>query len=239
MAPQMEPWPSALARVHGIAKGFPNGPDVGHQAIGTDQEWPLCRTAPDALNQPPDQGQVTLLTDLAAQPQARLDHHGQRHPHNAALFLDAQLIGLHLPQVTWLLDQILVHGLALTARAGPPSRDGALVESKRRHNGLHGTAMGQQGHDGDDGFCRGAQPIEDRAFSGTEGFVALVADEPLLLPRMDTNIALARLASGRARQIGANTIVGSMTVLLVLLGSIPRTSMAGPPFALQAHLPTV
>src|SRR6266705_2312690 len=47
------------------------------------------------------------------------------------------------------------------------------------------------------------QPIEDRAFGGAEGFVALVADEPLLLPRMDTNIALARLASGRARQIGA------------------------------------
>jgi len=52
-------------------------------------------------------------------------------------------------------------------------------------------------------FCRGAQPIEDRAFGGAEGFVALVADEPLLLPRMDTDIALASLASGRARQIGA------------------------------------
>src|SRR4029434_2467411 len=49
------------------------------------------------LDQPSDQGHVTLLTDLAAQPQARLDHHGQRHPHDAALLLDADLIGLYLP----------------------------------------------------------------------------------------------------------------------------------------------
>jgi hypothetical protein len=41
--------------------------------------------------------------------------------------------------------------------------------------------MGQQGHDEDDGFCRGAQPIEDRACGGAEGFVALVTDEALLL----------------------------------------------------------
>src|SRR6516164_4913161 len=112
MAPRTQPWPSALPRVDGIAKGFPNGPDVGYQAIGTDQEWPMGRTAPYPPDQPPDQRHVTLLADLAAQPQARLDHHGQRHPDNAALFLDAELIGLHLPQVTWLLDQILVHGLA-------------------------------------------------------------------------------------------------------------------------------
>src|SRR4029453_7415332 len=45
--------------------------------------------------------------------------------------------------------------------------------------------------------------IEDRAFGGAEGFVALVADEALLLPRMDTNIALARLASRMAVRIGA------------------------------------
>ena len=45
-------------------------------------------------------------------------------------FFDAQLIGLHLPQVAWLFDQILVHGLALMARAGPPRRYGALVKPK-------------------------------------------------------------------------------------------------------------
>src|SRR4029434_1271391 len=44
--------------------------------------------------------------------------------------------------------------------------------------------------------------------------------------------------AGHAR-LGQNTVVGSMTVLLVLLGSIPRKSMAGPPFSLQANLTTV
>src|SRR6266581_4847617 len=115
MAPRTEPWPSTLARMHGIAKGLPHSPDVGHQAIGTDQEWPMHRTASYPLDQPPDQGQVTLLTDLAAQPQPRLDHHGQCHPHDAALFLDPEFIGLHLAQIAWLLDQIRMHSLALTA----------------------------------------------------------------------------------------------------------------------------
>src|SRR5207244_2556220 len=141
--------------------------------------------------QPSDQGQVTLLTDLAAQPQARLDHHGQRHPHDAALFLDAQLIGLHLSQVAWLLDKILVHGLTLTTRAGPPIRDGTLVEPKRRHDGLHGAPMGEQGHHEHYGLCRGTQPIEDGPCAAAEGFVTLVADEALLLVRMAPNIALA------------------------------------------------
>ena len=45
--------------------------------------------------------------------------------------------------------------------------------------------MGEQGHDDDHSFCRGTQPIEDRACGGAEGFVALMTDEPLLLPRMD------------------------------------------------------
>jgi hypothetical protein len=44
------------------------------------------------------------------------------------------------------------------------------------------------------------QPIEDCAFAGAEGFVTRVADEALLLTRMDTNIALASQASGRANR---------------------------------------
>ena len=73
--------------------------------------------------------------------------HGQCHPHDAALFLDAELIGLHLSQIAWLLDKILMHSLALTARSSPPSRDGTLVKPKRRHDRLHGTPVGEQGHD--------------------------------------------------------------------------------------------
>jgi hypothetical protein len=33
MPPRTQPWPPTCARVHGITKGLPNGPDVGHQAI--------------------------------------------------------------------------------------------------------------------------------------------------------------------------------------------------------------
>ena len=112
VAPWTKAWLSASARVHGIAKGLANGADVRHQAIGTDQQGATCRTAPHPLDQPPDQGHITLLADRTAQPQARRDHHSQRHPHDAALFLDTEFIGLHLSQVPWLFDQVLVHGLS-------------------------------------------------------------------------------------------------------------------------------
>src|SRR5262249_49137301 len=52
------------------------------------------------------------------------------------------------------------------------------------------------------GLCRGAQPIEDGACAGAEGFVTRVADEALFLLRMDTDIAHACLASGRTMRIG-------------------------------------
>src|SRR6266702_2656056 len=85
MAPWTQPGPSTRARVYGIAKGLPNGPDVRHQAIGTDQQGTMCRTAPHALDQSSDQWHITLLADFAAQPQTRLDHHGQGHPGSVAI----------------------------------------------------------------------------------------------------------------------------------------------------------
>src|SRR5437764_11888622 len=66
-----------------------------------------------------------------------------------------------------------------------------------------GTPMGEQRHDDDHGLCRGAEPIEDGPFAGAEGFVTLMADEALLLLRMDTDIAHTCLASGMAMLIGA------------------------------------
>src|SRR5712671_2620366 len=241
MAPGTQPGSSTRARVYGIAEGLPNGSDGGHQAISTDQQGTMCRTAPHAFDQASDQRHITLLTDLAAQPQARLDHHGERHPHDAALLLDADLIGLYLSSVAGLFDQALLHGLPLAPRAGPPRGDGAFIASKRRHNGLHGTAMGEQGHDEGHGLCRGAQPIEGRAFGGAERLVTRVTDEPLLLLRMDTDIALAGLAAGRAREIRAEYRGGvhDDSPLLVVLGSMPRRSMSGPPFPLQSHSTTV
>src|SRR5947209_4257981 len=58
---------------------------------------------------------------------------------------------------------------------------------------------------------------------------------------MDTNIALADLASGRAVPVGAKCRRGVHTdsPLLALLESVAIRSMSGPPFALQASLTTV
>ena len=72
-----------------------------------------------------------------------------------------------------------------------------------------------------------------------EGFMTRVADKALLLLRMDTNIALARLASGRAVLIGAECRCGVHACPPSSVGERTTRSMSGPPFALQVHLPTV
>ena len=62
--------------------------------------------------------------------------------------------------------------------------------------------MDQQRHDHGCRFRRRAEPIEDRAFGGTEGLLALFAEKALLLLRVNTHVALADLASGVAIEIG-------------------------------------
>ena len=101
------------------------------------------------------------------------------------------------------------HGLALTARAGPPRRYGALVNPQSGHNRLQGTPMGEQGHHDDHGLCRGAQPIEDRTFAGAEGLLTLVADKRCSLrewiPLLPIPVCL-----WHGSAMGADTVVGSM-----------------------------
>src|SRR5215510_8212115 len=63
--------------------------------------------------------------------------------------------------------------------------------------------MGEQRHHEAHGLGRGAQAVKRGAFGGAESLMALVADEPLFLLRMDTDITLASLASRRAVSIGA------------------------------------
>ena len=82
------------------------------------------------------------------------------------LCLDADLIGLHLPQVTRLLDQMLLDGLPLDARARHPTRHRPLVEAKGDDDRLQRTAMGQQRHHQADRLRRGPQAVERRAFRG-------------------------------------------------------------------------
>src|SRR5438270_2563833 len=202
-APGPQPRPPARARAHGLATGRAHRSDGRTQPISTAQQRTGRGAAADALDQPPDQGQVALLADLAAPPQAGLHHHGHGHPDHTALLLDAQLVGLHLSEVPWWLDQRLLHGLALPPRARPPIRSSAFVEAKRRHQRLHGTPMGEQRHDEAHRLGRGAQAVKHRACGGAARLMARVADEPRFLLRMDTDIAPASLASGRAVPVGA------------------------------------
>jgi hypothetical protein len=91
--------------------------------------------------------------------------------------------------------------------------------------------MGEQRHDEAHRLGRGAQPIEDATFAGAEGFVTCVAEEALLLLRMDTDIALAGLASGMAVLIGAEYRCGIHAMLLLAMrGSVPKGVCRDPHF---------
>jgi len=90
-------------------------------------------------------------------------------------------------------------------------------------DGLQGAAVRHQGHHAGHRLSRSPQTIHRRTFCAGEGLPALGADEPFILTRMNANVALAGLASGRARQIGAEYSRGVMTILLLALrGSVPK-----------------
>jgi len=238
MAPWTQPGPSTRARGHGLAKGLSHGPDGGHQAIRTDQQGTMCGTAPHALDQSSDQRPVTLRADFAAQPQAGTDHHRQGHPDKTALFFDPDLLGLHLPQVTRLLDQMLLHRLSLVAGTCHPTRHRPLVRAKRHDERLEWTPVGQQRHHQAHCLRRGPQAIEGRAFRGAERLVALRAEKALVLARVDANVALAGLSSGGARYIGAACRCGVHACLLrVALGNVPRGVCLDPHFHCKRPIP--
>src|SRR4029453_18978806 len=211
------------------------------QAVGAEQERAVCGTAAHPRNEPANQRHVARRTDLTGEPQAGTDHHRQSHPHNAALHLHADLVGLHVSQVMWLLNHILLDGLSLLASACPPSRHGPLVEPKGRDDSLHWAAMREQRHHEAHRLGSSPQAVKYRTFRGAERLVTRGAKEALVLARVDANIALAGLASGRALQIGAEYSGGvhDASPLLALLGGMPRRSMSGPLFSLQTNLTTV
>src|SRR5678815_2370627 len=76
-------------------------------------------------------------------------------------------------------------------------------------------------------------------FAGAEGFVTLVTDEPLFLLRMDTDMALARLASGRTVPIGAKCGCGVHDGPPGVVWKHAKRSICGPPFSLQVSCTTV
>ena len=72
-----------------------------------------------------------------------------------------------------------------------------------------------------------------------EGCVARVADEPLFLARMDTDIALAGLPSGMAVPIGAEDGGGVHNAPPGCTWKRAQRSMFGSPFSLQVSFTTV
>ena len=202
VSPGPQPWTTAFAGRRRITEGLTNCPALGTQAIRTKQDRAVQSAGSHSFNKLPDERHVTVLVDFATEPQSGLDHQCHRHPHDGALFLDPNFIGLNVPQVTRLLDQRFVHGLTPTAGSRPAIGDGAFIEAKSRHHRLDRAAMGEQGHHHHDGLRRCVQAIEHRAFGGAKSFVALFADKALLLLRVETKVAPANLASSVAIEIG-------------------------------------
>ena len=79
---------------------------------------------------------------------------------------------------------------------------------------------------------------QGRAFRGAERLAALRTDKALVLARVDANVALAGLASGGARHIGANCCCGVHACLLrVTLGNVPRGVCPDPHFHCKRTIP--
>ena len=226
--PPRAPLPTGL---HGITTSLAHRPYIGADAVRTTHEWAVCRSAAHPRHEPANQGQVALYTDLASEPHAGTDHQRQGYPHDVAWRLHADRVGLHMAQITWLFNQILLDSLPLLPCTCPPRRHRPLVEPAGRHDRLQWRTMREQGPHGHDQFSRRTPPVEDRAGRSRAGFVARLTNTPRLLARVNPEIALADLASGRTCQVRAEDHRGvhAGSPLLALLGSMPRRSIAGPP----------
>jgi hypothetical protein len=77
------------------------------------------------------------------------------------------------------------------------------LQVERRDDGLHWTAIRQQGHHGDHDILARSQSIEDRPFGFGECLVAYLAPVATILSTMHTDIPLADLSTCRTSQIGA------------------------------------
>jgi hypothetical protein len=86
--------------------------------------------------------------------------------------LDADLIGLHLPQVTRLLDQLLLHRFRVPPGGRDPILNGAPMQAKGNGGGRFGTAVSDQGDDQGNELLVVVFPIEGRPTPGTKGLAA-------------------------------------------------------------------
>jgi hypothetical protein len=154
--------------------------DRGTPPLSTAQAWTLPRAAMPPCDETTNERQVTAGAHGASAPQAGLDQQRQGHPHEAPLGLDADRVGWHLPQVTWLLDQRRLDRLTLDASTRPPPRHRPLVIATRHDDRLPWTTVGHQRDHETDRFRRGPQALEGRAWRGGERLVTHGAHEALL-----------------------------------------------------------
>src|SRR5204863_3802221 len=68
----------------------------------------------------------------------------------------------------------------------------------------------------------GMQAVQCGAFHSAQRLVALRTQAPLVLTRVDTDVALTSVTSRRAGPLGQHVVVGSMIVPRVVLRNIPR-----------------
>ena len=237
--PGATPWTPALSGAHHVAACRAHGTDVGSQPIGTAPERAVQGTRAHPCEQAPDQGEVTRRTHLPSAPQPGPDHHRQCQPHDATRCLDPDRIGLHVPQVPGLLNQIRWPRPARLARPGPPRRHRPLVAPQGHDDRVQRTPMGQERDHAGHRLGRGPQAVPCRAFRRGTRLPALQATEPPGLARMETKMALACLASREAIQMRAECRCGVPDSPPGCARIDTKKSRSGPRVSLQTNLTTV
>ena len=102
------------------------------------------------LDQAVNQRLIARGADLAGQPQATANGQRQRLPHSPLAEPDPEFISLDVDLVDRaVVDQVLLNALGLLATALQPGADGVLMQPVGEDDGLHRTAMRQQGQDDD------------------------------------------------------------------------------------------
>ncbi len=99
-APRTPPGAPGGAGSLRVTTRLAHGPERGAQPIRTAHHGARQGTRTHALHQPPHQRHGAVLAARASQPHTGTDQHRQGHPHAPPVGLDADLVGLDLPQGT-------------------------------------------------------------------------------------------------------------------------------------------
>ena len=158
---------------------------------------------------------------------------------DAPLVLAPYLVRVPLSHVVRLLHQRHLDSLPGAACARPPTGHGPLTSAPCSTDRVPWTAVHAQGPPKAARLCRELHALAPRALGRTQRLMAQPLEEPRGLPRVDTKVALASLASGRARARGTTYGCGVRDCPPGGAGEHPKRRMFGPPCSFQAHLPTV